>query len=54
MINHILNISNRMCYTGGAGAAHPSGVPELIPSFCGIRITQSIVFCCGPLLVCAS
>jgi hypothetical protein len=29
----------------GTGTANPSGAPDFTPSFCGIRVHQSLVFC---------
>ena len=31
--------------TSGTGTAYPSGGPELIPCFGGVRVAQSVVFC---------
>jgi hypothetical protein len=39
------NKSSTTGATFGAGTAYPSGVPEFIPCFCGVRVARSLVFC---------
>jgi hypothetical protein len=36
-----------MSATSGAGTAYPSGAPEFIPVFSGVRVTRSLVLCVG-------
>ena len=37
--------SNTKGNNSGAGTAYPSGKPEIILGFCGIRVARSLVFC---------
>jgi len=37
--------SNTTCVTSGAGTAYPSGAPQVILVFSGVRVAQSLVFC---------
>ena len=42
--HRISNNSNTTGATNGAGTAYPSGAPEFIPSFSGVRVARSLVF----------
>ena len=33
------------CNNNEAGTVYPSGAPEFIPGFCGVRVARSLVFC---------
>jgi hypothetical protein len=37
--------SNTNVVTSGTGTANPSGAPELILGFSGVRVAQYLVFC---------
>ena len=37
--------SNTKGNNSGAGTVYPSGTPEMIPGFCGVRVPKSLVFC---------
>ena len=37
-------MSNTKGATCAAGSAYPSGAPEIVPSFCGVCVAQSLVF----------
>ena len=38
-------LCNATAATCGAGTAYSSGAPELTPSFSGVRVARSLVFC---------
>jgi hypothetical protein len=40
---YVCNYSNMMGAISGAGSTYPSGVPEFILVFIGVRVTQSLV-----------
>jgi hypothetical protein len=41
--DYVCNYSNMMGAISGAGSTYPSGVPEFILVFIGVRVTQSLV-----------
>ena len=41
--DYVCNYSNMMGAISGAGNTYPSGVPEFILVFIGVRVTQSLV-----------
>jgi hypothetical protein len=43
--NWINNKSNTTGATSGAETAYPSGTHEFTPSFSGVNVIQSLVFC---------
>jgi hypothetical protein len=43
--HRICNYINTTGVTNGTGTAYPSGAPEFIPGFSGVRVTQSLVLC---------
>jgi len=44
--HQVYNKSNTTGATCGVGTAYPSGAPELIPGFSGVRVARSLVFSC--------
>jgi hypothetical protein len=43
--HRVCNYINTTGAISGAGTAYPSGVPELIPVFSGVRVARSLVLC---------